>query len=52
MTIQSSEREDLGRVCGGPTPFFSNEIQPLPKGLEPTEQQPAFTGNTESTIYT
>lgn len=52
MTIQSSERGDLGRACGGPTPFFSNEIQPLLKDIEPTEQQPAFTGNAESTIYT
>jgi hypothetical protein len=52
MTIQSSERGDLGRACGGPTPFFSNEIQPLPKDIERTEHQPAFTGNAESTIYT
>lgn len=52
MTIQSSERRDLGRACGGPTPFFSNEIQPLPKDREPTEQQHAFPGNAKSTIYT
>ena len=51
MTIQSSERGDLGRACGGPTPFFSNEIQLLPKDIEPAEQPPAFTGNAESTIY-
>ena len=52
MTIHSSERGDLGRACGGATPFFSNEIQPLPKDIEPTKQQPAFTENAESTIYT
>ena len=42
MTIQSTDRGDLGRAYGGPNPFFSHEIQPLPKDIEPTEQPPAL----------
>jgi hypothetical protein len=42
MTIQSTDRGDLGRAYGGPNPFFSHEIQPKSKDIEPTEQQPAL----------
>ncbi|MDW0283469.1 MAG: hypothetical protein QN720_13260 [Nitrososphaeraceae archaeon] len=42
MTIQSTDRGDLGRAYGGPKPFFSHEIQPISKDIEPTEQPPAL----------
>jgi hypothetical protein len=42
MTIQSSDRGDLGKAYGGSKPFFSHEIQPISKDIEPTEQPPAL----------
>jgi hypothetical protein len=42
MTIQLSDRGDLGKAYGGSKPFFSHEIQPLSKNIEPTEQPPAL----------